>query len=245
MDSTAIARREAEVIDAIRDLGLLVFGPQEISRFLAITPRNTYRILGRMVDKGLVHRLAQGTYILAETYDERDSYEIASALEPASYLGFWSALHFHGMTEQVPRTVFVAVTKQKRPLRVQGQPVKFVRIEPGSFFGYRQYGDVVASDPEKTLLDGLRLQEHAGGVEHVYRAIPDDIDVDRLIRYTERLGSSAVAARVGYLLERTGLLDGGDRLRDLVTSYTTLDRSGVRTNPVSRWKLYANVDLDD
>lgn len=52
-----------------------------------------------MVDKGLVRRLARGTYVLAEAYETRDSYEIAANLEPASYIGFWSALHFHGLTE--------------------------------------------------------------------------------------------------------------------------------------------------
>lgn len=245
MSSTATSKREADVIDAVRDRGLLVFGPRDVRRFLDISSRNAYRILGNMAEKGLARRVARGTYILAETYDERDVYEIASALEPASYVGFWSALHVHDMTDQVPRTVFVAVTKQKRPLRVQGQQVRFVRVDPDTFFGYRRYGDIVASDPEKTILDCLRLQEYAGGVAHVSGAIPADLDLERLLRYAERLGSGAVAARAGYLLERKGLLDGGDRLRDLITSYTKLDPAGPRTNPVARWKLYANVTLDD
>lgn len=245
MKSTSISRREAEVIDAIQDLDLVVFGAKELQRFLGISRGNAYRILSRMDEKGLVRRLAKGTYVLAETYETRDSYEIISALEPASYISFWSALHVHGLTEQVPRTAFVAVTKQKRPLNVQGQAVRFVRVETDSFFGYDRYGDIVASDREKTLLDCLRLQEYSGGIPHVYGSIPDDIDINQVVRYAERLASSAVAARIGYLLDRKGLLDGGDRLRDLVSTYAKLDQAGDRTNPVARWKLYANVTLDD
>lgn len=245
MDSTPVSAREAQVIDAVTDRDLLVFGPRDVRRFLDLSDRNTYRILDNMVEKGLVRRLAQGTYVLSETYDERDSYEIVSQLEPASYIGFWSALHFHGLTDQVPRTVFVAVTKQKRPLTVQGQSVQFVRMTPEAFFGYARYGDAVVSDPEKTVLDCLRLPDYAGGIRHVYDAIPDDLDVDRLVRYAERLGSGAVAARAGYLLDRKGLLDGPDRLRAMASTYTKLDPSAERTNPVDRWKLYANVTLDD
>lgn len=245
MNSTSIARREAEVIDAITDRDLIVFGPREVERFLDVSARNAYRILTGMASKGLVTRLAKGTYVLTETYETLDSYAIAAHLEPASYLGFWSALHFHGLTEQVPRTLFVAVTKQKRSVEVQGQTVRFVRVAPPTFFGYDRYGDVVASDPEKTLLDCLRLQEYAGGIQLVYDAIPEDLDVDRAIRYAERLDSGAVAARLGYLLERKGLLMEPTRLQALCASYTPLDPSRPETNPVADWKLYANVTLDD
>lgn len=245
MNSTPVARREAEVIDAVTERDLVVFGPRDVERYLGITRRNAYRILDSMQDKGLVRRVSRGTYVLSETYDELDSYALASHLEPASYVAFWSALHFHGLTDQVPQTIFVAVTKQKRARQVQGQEVRFVRIKPEAFFGYEQYGRAVVSDPEKTLLDCLRLPEYAGGIRTVADAIPDDVDEDRIVRYAERLGSGAVAARIGYLLERRGVLDGGDRLRDLVTSYSKLDPAGDRSTPDPSWKLYVNVPIDD
>lgn len=245
MNSTSISKREAEVIDAIEDRDIVVFGPRDVERFLTVSSRNATRILTNMVDKDLIRRLGRGEYVLTETYDSRDSYELASHLEPASYIGFWSALHFHGLTEQVPRTIFIAVTKQKRSRHIQGQTVRFVRVSPATFFGYDQYGGTVVSTPEKTLLDCLRLQEYAGGIQLVYDAIPPDLDVDRVIQYAHRLGNGAVAARLGYLLERNGLLDGRDRLQSLVSSYAKLDQSGERTNPIAEWKLYANVTLDD
>jgi predicted transcriptional regulator of viral defense system len=246
-DTPTVSRRQAEVIDAITSRDVVVFGPQEIERFLDVSSRNAYRILNEMVEKGLARRLARGRYVLEDTYESLDSYALASQLEPASYVGFWSALHFHGLTEQVPQTIFVAVTTQKRSLDVQGQTVRFVRVSRESFFGYDRYDRAVVSDPPKTILDCLRLPEYAGGVRAVARAIPDDLDVDRVVRYARRLDNGAVAARVGYLLDQKDMLDADAResLRGLLTSYTALDPSGERTNPVSAWKCYANVDIDD
>lgn len=245
MNSTPVSSREAEVRDTIREHDLVIFGPSEVTRFLDISSRNAYRILSNMVEKGLVRRISRGQYVLAETYASSDSYELASHLEPASYVGFWSGLHFHGLTDQVPRTIFVAVTKQKRSREIQGQTVHFIRVDPKTFFGYEQYGRAVVSDPEKTILDCLRLQDYSGGIRHVYSAIPDDLDVERIIQYAERLDSGAVASRLGYLLERKGLLDDRNRLQALVDSYTPLDQSGDQTNPIAEWKLYANVSIDD
>lgn len=245
MKSTGVAPREAEVIDAIEERGLLVFRPRDVRRFLGLSDRNVYRVLGNMTEKGLVRRLARGTYVLSETYETYDSYAIASHLEPASYIACWSALHFHDMTGQVPRTMFVAVTTQKRPLEIQGQPVRFVRVSPATFFGYDRYGDAVVSTPEKTVLDCLRLPEYAGGIGHVFEALTDELEIDRLGRYATRLGNGAVAARAGYLLEQRGLDAGLDPLRELIGSYTKLDPAGERTNPNADWKLYVNVDLHD
>lgn len=245
MNSTSISRREAQVIDAIERWDLVVFGPREIERFLDVSSRNAYRILDGMLEKGLLHRLNRGRYVLSATYETLDSYAIASHLEPASYVGFWSALHFHDLTDQVPRAIFLAVTSQRRSLRIHDQEVRFVRVKPDTFFGYDRYGDAVVSDPEKTVLDCLRLPEYAGGIRLVADAITADLDVDRLIRYAVQLDIGAVAARIGYLLERNGLLEHRDRLQSLVSSYTKLDPAGDRTNPVADWKLYANVTLDD
>lgn len=246
MNGTSVSQREAEVIDAIKTRDLVVFGPEEITRFLGVSSRNAYRILSNMVDKDLVHRIARGEYILSEIYESQDSYVLASHLEPASYIGFWSALHFHDLTDQVPRTIFIVVTKQKRSRRIQGQRIRFVRVKPATFFGYRQYGGAVVSDPEKTLLDCLHLQEYAGGIELVFEAIPDNLDVEQVVRYAECIGNGAVAARAGYLLERKGILsENKERLQSVVSSYTKLDKTGPSRNPIADWKLYANVNLDD
>jgi predicted transcriptional regulator of viral defense system len=51
-----------------------------------------------MRNGGLIMRLEKGKCILTETWEELDIYEIVPEINKPSYIGFWSALHYHKMT---------------------------------------------------------------------------------------------------------------------------------------------------
>lgn len=55
------------------------------------------------------------------------SFVIASMLVRPHYIGFWSALNHHGLTDQIPRTTFVATTRARHPVRVLDAEYYFVR----------------------------------------------------------------------------------------------------------------------
>ncbi|MFB6215640.1 MAG: type IV toxin-antitoxin system AbiEi family antitoxin [Candidatus Aenigmatarchaeota archaeon] len=241
--SYTISERESEVIEEIEKRDMVVFTPDHVKRFLETSKRNAYRILTGMNRKGLAHRLERGKYILEEKWKELDIYEIVTHLINASYLGFWSALHFHHMTEQVPSKVFLATTKRKRSMELQERTVKFVKIKREDFFGYSEYGRTVASTPEKTVIDCLRLPKYAGGIPQVYSALNEEIDVERLVDYASKLGSSSVASRLGYFLERKDMLIRSEELKSNITTYTKLDPSGERENLNKDWKLYVNRSI--
>ncbi len=196
-----------------------------------------------MEEKGLARRLEKGKYILNEDWESLDIYEIASNFLNTSYLAFWSALHFHKITDQVPRTVFIASTKRKRNLQLQRQKIQFVTISRRSFFGYQQYGRVIASDVEKTIIDCLRLPKYSGGIEQVYNAFNERLDFEKMTEYCLKTQSSAVASRLGYLLDQKGVLNKNNKIARIITSYTKLDPLGKEINPNSVWKLYVNRGL--
>ena len=84
---------------------------------------------------------------------------IACHLVTPAYISYWSALHFYGLTEQVPLTTFVATTKKKRPVTFQGLRFRFVTVKAHKFFGYRRerIGDlpVLIADEAKAIVDSL------------------------------------------------------------------------------------------
>ena len=244
MNSTPISRREAQVIYEVKDREMIFFTVEDIKRFLQISINNTYRVLINMEKKGLALRLEKGRYILKDDWEKLDIYEIASNLLSASYLGFWSALHFHKLTDQVPRKIFIATTKRKRSLKIQTQPVKFITITKKAFFGYEKYGRVVASDVEKTIIDSLRLPKYSGGIDQVYNAFENDFDIEKIIDYCLIINSSAVTSRLGFFLEQKGVLKNTAKLVKNITTYSKLDPTGKEVNPNPHWKLYINRRLE-
>ncbi len=121
MNSMNISRREAQVVSEMKIRDAVVFTPRDVRRFLGISRDNAYRIIMSKKSKGLIERIERGKYILKDVLNELDILEIVSHLFSPSYIAFWSALHFHGMTDQVPRRTFVATTKRKRNLRLQAR----------------------------------------------------------------------------------------------------------------------------
>lgn len=231
------------MISEIKSRDMVVFAHKDVNRFLDISKENTYRIIGNMMEKDLVKRVERGKYILSEIWNELDIYEIVPEIFQPSYIAFWSALHYHGMTDQVPLTVFLVTTRRKKPLKFQGQKIKYVTVKKSLFFGYERYDKVLVSDREKTVIDCLRHPEYSGGISQIQDAISDELNTDKLIEYCELTGSSAVASRLGYLLEEKDIEFEKDGLKKLIDTYTKLDPKQKKSVLNSEWKLYVKRDL--
>lgn len=238
----SISKRENQIIYEINNREMILFNVRDICRFLSISRNNANRILQRMKRKDLLTTVEKGKYILTDSLKELDIYELASNLYQPSYLAFWSALHVHSMTDQVPRTIFLATTQRKRDLELQGQRLEYITIKNKLYFGYEILNRIIVSDREKTIIDCLRHPEYSGGIEHIFKSIPDDLDMDKLLEYCVKTGSSSVASRLGFLLEKKGYNFHEDLFISLITTYSRLDPAEKNKNSDSKWKLYINRD---
>ena len=63
----------------------------------------------------------------AESFIVHD-FVIASYLTSPYYVGMWSALNYHGLSDQIPATVFVCTPKAKKPVRVLQAKFVFVQL---------------------------------------------------------------------------------------------------------------------
>src|SRR5208337_5401083 len=117
-------------------------------------------------------------------------------------IAYWSALNHHGMTEQLPRTVFVATDHpvRRQPRNVLGVTYKIVSLKPDKVFGVmKDWIDEMpfsVTDREKTIIDGLDLPQYAGGVNEIAKALSTawtQLDEKKLRRYASKIGNSAVA----------------------------------------------------
>lgn len=216
---------------------------------------------------GWIVRLRRGLYALSSSVPgvtPAHEFEIAMALLSPSAISHWSALHFHGLTEQAPRRVFVLTTtgsslprSRRKKTRnasmgylVGDTTFQFVQTRPERFFGIDKawIGEtrVDITDPERTLIDGLTMPQYCGDLSQVFHAFAvrvDDLDLDRIVDYALRL-DSATAKRLGWVLDQEGVdIAKFERLLSLpIKGYRKLDPTGPRAGPYNRrWRLQENL----
>lgn len=241
------------IIQSLQRHGLSAFTSHTLGDLLGLSPPQASRLAGRMETTGLAAQVEHGKYVFLGLEPERvlsNPAFIASHLATPAYVSFWSALHYHGFTEQAPRTTFVAVTRRKAAVEFRGLRFHFVQIAPGQFFGYRResLGDlpVVVADEAKAIVDSLYRPRYAGGVAEVAKALyngREALDVPTLVDYANRMGNQSLGSRLGYLLSRLGFESQG---LEISPGPVILDpgrpRGGVYQ---ARWRVYANLPQAD
>jgi len=202
------------VVRRLHEQGIFYFTSRLLADLLACDRSQVYPLIRQLVRTGLIAEIENGKYLLLGFEPERtlsNPLFIACHLVSPGYISFWSALHAHGLTEQAPLTVYVATTRKKPPVEYAGYRFRFVTIQPRKFFGYyREYIGglpVVIADREKALIDSLSEPEYAGGIAEVAKALRaaiDEIDLNILVEYANRIGDKTLGSRLGFLLDLLG-----------------------------------------
>ncbi len=242
MSYAGVSARERELLEEVRKRGILVFNPIETSNILGEPRENTYRILSRMVKKGLLVRLEKGRYISSQELEERDIYEMACYIVEPSYLSLWSGLHHYGYTTQVPRDICLMVATPRSSLIVQNQPIRFVKTK--HFFGYKKEGRCVIAETEKLFLDCLLFPEYAGGLGEILDALASaELDSGKIVDYALKIGNRSLNSRLGHLLQTTGKDFDSKRLKEHISkNYVLLVPSAkYRGKRIKEWNIIDNM----
>jgi predicted transcriptional regulator of viral defense system len=234
---------------------------------VGMNPSYLLEALYHLKRNGWIVQLRRGLYAIATGMPgilPIREYEIAMQLLQPSAISHWSALHHHGLTDQIPRKIFVLSPRrfstQRNKLRQESQDptdylingvlFHFIHVKDEKYFGIETTwaGDVKVNvtDPERTLLDGLSLPWHCGDfseVLHAFETRSARLDLEKIINYALRL-DFVTAKRLGWVLERRGV--ALERLKPLLTrpltGYLMLDPSGSHAGPYNRrWMLRENL----
>lgn len=223
----------------------------------------TKKVVHSLVEKKWILPLKRGLYVIvpldigikgADAYIIHN-FIIASSLITPYYIGYWSALNYHGLSDQIPDTTFVASTKPKMPLEILGSKYCFVKISRNKFFGITEIEiegkKVKISDPEKTVIDCLDHPEHAGGIDEVAKSLylsHQELDFTEIKKYAERIKNVTILKRLGFILEKTGLLDKYEFVfREFTPSkgYPALDKFPPKKGKHnSKWGLLINREIN-
>jgi len=255
-----LSTTESSLLSQMAEMGKNIFKLKDITEF-DIPYRNAKLIASRLIRKGWLTPLSRGTYLIVPLeagvegrYSEHE-FVIASHLIEPYYIGYWSALQYHGLTEQVPVTVFVVTTRHviDRSRVILDSRYRFVTVAEKKFFGFGRVlvanSAVNVSDKTKTIADCLDHPEYCGGISEAAKALwvaRDVVSVDGIVDYGFRMGNSAILKRLGYLAELLGVEmpeNVLDRVRGKIRKgYSLLDPLGKKEGRHStRWGLIVNV----
>lgn len=221
----------------------------------------TPQFLERLQSKGWIKRIRRGKFavIPLSSGEERSpqlhEFVIAMELADPAAIAYWSALNHHGMTEQLPRTVFVATDHpvRRQPGDVLGITYKIVSLKPAKVFGViRDWINEIpfsVTDREKTIIDGLDLPQYAGGTSEIAKALISSwqtLDEKTLRDYAARIGNTAVAKRLGFILEALGLGDIAALRSEvpIALGFSSLDPTMPKRGKYNRrWGLLVNTEV--
>ncbi len=259
-NTSGLGPKAASLLTMLAGQGKHVFDTQQAHEILGNSRSATHKLLHDLVQKGWLKSLSKGQYLIVplgagpgRQYTVHE-FLVAHHLAPEGYIAYWTALHHHGLTEQIPRTVWVATPKRRRATDVSGVTYEFVTLRPYKIFGQESVwieGEAVpVADLEKSLVDGLDHPEYCGGIAEVAKAIhtawtEQGIDLERLTDYAHRMRNRAIFKRLGYLVERLSLPAEGfaEMWREALSKgYAQLDPTRPKEGRFDgRWRVQVNV----
>ncbi len=148
------------IIFQIKKIGRPVFSTFEISALSGKSVSTVTQSLNYLRREGAVIKICRGLW--AETGVAISAYVVVPYLFPRgrAYVSFVSALHLHGIIEQIPRVITLASTVHTRTIKTSIATYSVHRIDPAFFTGFAWYKGndrFLIAEAEKALVDSLYL----------------------------------------------------------------------------------------
>jgi len=249
--------RELKLIFAFEERKQRIFSISDAKKTLGGSDASVKNVLKRLAAKRRVIRIERGKYLFApmesgkEGLWSEDSFAAVPYLEGKGdyYIGLLTALHYWGMTEQIPIVVYVITKKKKKSMEAFGARYVFVNMKLGNSEEKEFAGTKVKiSSREQTILDCLAHPEYSLGIAGISQGISSvrkELDWPKLVRLCLK-EKEVVRRRLGYLLELIGEGKHARKLKKRFKGLVWLDPSSekMRLGYSKEWGLILNVSKE-
>ncbi len=215
-----------------------VFGLNEISRIIE-KPKNISAVYAnRMVKKGLLFKLEKNKFSVSE-----DIFVIASQLTFPSYLGLTTSLYLNNELSQIIDKIYVLSPKKKRKMKILGNEVIFIKINPKIIFGYKKVKKensyIFISDIEKTIIDCILLNKYCNTLV-ILNALKK-ADTKKIEYYLSIIKKESLNRKIGFLLDYLEIEHSIKKRKK--TIYKLNPSRKIKGKYNNKWRMYINEDL--
>lgn len=255
----------AKLVMTLHERNRAIFRLEDVRQITGLSDASARSFIRKLVDRAVAARLKPGLFALVPFELGQERQYVGNPLVVARelmrgeehYLSHATAMDIHGMLTQPNLVVMVSTPRPRRSVTLLGMPFRFIRCRRRDLFGLMEHwvtkqDTVRVSDPERTIIDGLKHPEYCGGVTEVAKGLwmrRQTLKVERLLGYAKRMGVGAVLRRLGFILETYEMAGA----RDLDRLRSALTATSVRLDPVlpaegkrlHRWRLQLNVDPEE
>lgn len=145
-----------EIYRTLRDEGISLLTTIDLRRRFSFRSANTaYKMLQRLVDKGLLTRIQGGVYQVADR--PVHDFVLANAMVTPSYVSLESALFRYGILSQAPFIVTSVTVKKGKKIETATKTLDYVHIVQNLFTGFVREQDYLIAIPTKALFDAIYL----------------------------------------------------------------------------------------
>lgn len=194
-------------LSCIKQLRRPVFTSREIIMLSGKSASVVTQTLNYLSRQGIIIKVSRGVWAEAEN-NKVSQYSLIPFLPGAhrAYVSFFSALHLHGMIEQIPQVVTLASTSHTRTIKTKLGTFVVHQISPTFFKGfdwYRNEGSFLIADPEKALVDCLylssRRKKQFGHFPEIH--LPSGFNLKKVKDWVKKIPDSKVRINVQKKLE--------------------------------------------
>ncbi len=229
-----------------------IFTNLSLKNELEISIKQTNEALHKLIKNGDIKQLERGKYC---RHNFRDENVIASFIVKDGGVAYWSAMHYHGLTEQIPNVMYVQTTMAKTNKTIFGIRYKFIKVKKEKLIGFKTLGygnhQFKITDVEKTIVDCFDLPQYGGDYAEMIKAFNNaKLSAQKMVKYCKAINNIAVTKRLAYLSELLGKakMDYFIRYAQSVKNdkYNLFESGGLKNGKAnSRWNLILNMDEDE
>lgn len=150
-----------DILFFIKKLGQQVFTSHEMTALSGKSASTVTQSLSRLEKQGLLMKVSRGVWAQSGPR-QLTPFAVLACLfsRQRVYVSFTTALHLHGLIEQIPQVITLASTGHTGNIRTKVGVFAVHQIAPSFFAGFDWYkddGSFLIAEPEKALIDCLYL----------------------------------------------------------------------------------------